>query len=76
MAVFLRIQYINITSKILIQTLVKKIRTETQRLMKFDDDNKPHFIMEPHLTIGSKLLPWQYEKGWLEYCHRDRKSVV
>ncbi len=62
--------YINITSKVPIQTLVKKIRTETQRLMKFDDDNKPHFIMEPHLTIASKLLPWQYEKGWLEYSHR------
>ena len=62
--------YINITSKVPIQTLVKKIRTETQRLMKFDDDNKPYFIMEPHLTIASKLLPWQYEKGWLEYSHR------
>ena len=62
--------YINITSKIPIQTLVKKIRTETQRLMKLDDDNKPHFIMEPHLTIARKLLPWQYEKGWLEYSHR------
>ena len=62
--------YINITSKIPIQILVKKIRTETQRLMKFDDDNKPHFIMEPHLTIASKLLPWEYEKGWLEYSHR------
>ena len=62
--------YINITSKVPIQTLVKKIRTETQRLMKFDEDNKPHFIMEPHLTIARKLLPWQYEKGWLEYSHR------
>ena len=62
--------YINITSKVSIQTLVKKIRTETQRLMKLDEDNKPHFIMEPHLTIARKLLPWQYEKGWLEYSHR------
>ena len=63
--------YINITSKVPIQTLVKKIRTETQRLMKLDDDNKPHFFMEPHLTIARKLLPWQYEKGWLEYSHRQ-----
>ena len=62
--------FINITSKVPIQTLVKKIRIETQRLMKFDEDNKPHFIMEPHLTIARKLLPWQYEKGWLEYSHR------
>jgi 2'-5' RNA ligase len=62
--------YINITSKLPIQDLVKQIRTETQRLMKLDADNKPHFILEPHLTIARKLEPWQYEKGWLEYSHR------
>jgi len=62
--------YINITSKVPVQSLVKQIRTETQRLMKLNEDNKPHFILEPHLTIARKLLPWQYEKGWLEYSHR------
>lgn len=62
--------YINITSKVPIQALVKSIRTETQRLMKFDDDHKPHFILEPHLTIARKLKPWQYEQGWLEYSHK------
>jgi len=62
--------YINITSKLPVQHLVKSIRTESQRLMKLNDDNKPHFIMEPHLTIGRKLKPWQYEKGWLEYSHK------
>ena len=62
--------YINITSKVPIQGLVKAIRTETQRLMKLDDDNKPHFILEPHLTIARKLKPWQYEQGWLEYSHK------
>ncbi|MGB4846085.1 MAG: 2'-5' RNA ligase family protein [Ferruginibacter sp.] len=62
--------YINITSKLPIQGLVKTIRSETQRLMKFDDDNKPHFIMEPHLTIARRLKPWQYEQGWLEYSHK------
>lgn len=62
--------YINVTSKVPIQALVKQVRAETQRLMKLDEDNKPHFIMEPHLTIARKLLPWQYEKGWLEYSHR------
>jgi len=59
--------YINITSKVPVQTLVKNIRAEAQRLMKLNDENKPHFIMEPHLTIARKLLPWQYEKGWLEF---------
>ena len=52
------------------QNLIKKIRAETQRLMKLNDDNKPHFIMEPHMTIARRLLPWQYEKGWLEYSHK------
>jgi 2'-5' RNA ligase len=63
--------YINITSKIPISNLVKQIRSETQRLMKLNDDNKPHFITEPHLTIARKLQPWQYEKGWLEYSHKQ-----
>lgn len=62
--------YINVTSKLQVQSLVKNIRTESQRLMKLNDDNKPHFIMEPHLTIARKLKPWQYEKGWLEYSHK------
>ena len=63
--------YINVTSKMPIQGLVKQIRAETQKLMKLDADNKPHFILEPHLTIARKLQPWQYEKGWLEYSHRQ-----
>lgn len=62
--------YINITSKIPIQDLVRQIRTESQRLMKLNDENKPHFIMEPHITIARRLQPWQYEKGWLEYSNR------
>ena len=62
--------YINVTSKVPIQNLVKQIRTEAQRLMKLNDDNKPHFIMEPHMTIARRLLPRQYEKGWLEYSHK------
>ncbi len=63
--------YINVTSKVPVQSLVKMIRTETQRLMKLNDDNKPHFILEPYLTIARKLQPWQYEKGWLEYSNKN-----
>ena len=62
--------YINVVSKLPIQSLVKEIRHDAQRLMKLNDDNKPHFILEPHLTIARKLQPWQYEKGWLEYSHK------
>lgn len=61
--------YIKITSKVPIQILVKTIRTEAQRLMKLNDENKPHFILEPHLNIAAKLKPWQYEKGWLEFSN-------
>jgi len=63
--------YINVTSKVPVQSLVKMIRTETQRLMKLNDDNKPHFILEPYLTIARKLQPWQHEKGWLEYSNKN-----
>ena len=61
---------INVNSKLPIQNLVKQIRKESQRLMKLNNDNKPHFISEPHFTIATKLKPWQYEKGWLEYSKK------
>jgi 2'-5' RNA ligase len=62
--------YIAVTSKVPVQHLVKEIRTDGQRLMKLNEDNKPHFILEPHMTIARKLMPWQYEKGWLEYSQK------
>lgn len=62
--------YINVTSKVPIQALVRKMRTEAQRLLKLNDEHKPLFMMEPHITIARKLKPWQYEKGWLEYSNR------
>lgn len=61
--------FINVTTKEPVRNLVKEMRP-FQQLMKLNNDNKPHFIDEPHLTIARKLLPWQYEKGWLEYSHR------
>ena len=63
--------YIDVVSKVPVQTLVKEVRKETQRLMRLNNDNKPHFILEPHLTIARKLQPWQYEKGWLEYSNKN-----
>jgi 2'-5' RNA ligase len=63
--------YINVTSKVPVHGLVKEVRSEAQRLMKLNDENKPHFILEPHLTIARKLKPWQYEKGWLEYSNKN-----
>jgi 2'-5' RNA ligase len=61
--------FINVITKGPIQNLVREVK-ESQRLMKLDNEHKPHFIDEPQMTIARKLLPWQYEKGWLEYSHR------
>lgn len=63
--------FINVVSRSGIQNLVKIVRTHLQGLMKLDKDNKPHFIMEPHITIARRLKPWQYEQGWLKYSHES-----
>jgi len=62
--------FIQVTSKLPIRNLVKEVR-EAQRLMKLDKEHKPHFIDEPNLLIARNLLPWQYEKGWLEYSNKS-----
>lgn len=61
--------FIEVISKNEVTPLVKKIREDAQRLIKLDNDNRPHFIMDANLTIARKLKPWQYENGWLEYSH-------
>jgi 2'-5' RNA ligase len=61
--------FINIESKLQIKNLIKAIRP-SQKLMTLNKENKPHFIDDPHVTIARRLLPWQYEKGWLEYGHK------
>jgi|SRR5882724_4238010 len=61
--------FISVISKLPVRELSKEVR-EVQALMKLDKDHKPHFIDEPYFTIASKLLPWQYEKGWLEYSQK------
>ncbi len=61
--------FINVATKVEIQKLVKTLH-EAQRLMK-SAEVKPHFITEPYIPIARKLLPWQYEKGFLEMSHRQ-----
>jgi 2'-5' RNA ligase len=61
--------FINVTTKVPVQNLVRQIR-ESQRLMKIDNDHKPYFNDDPYITVARKLLPWQYEQGWLDYSHR------
>jgi 2'-5' RNA ligase len=62
--------FINVTTKLAIQNLVKEIRS-TQQLMKLNNENKPHFIDEPHFTIAQSLKPWQYEGGWADFSQRS-----
>ena len=62
--------FINVVTKLPVQALVGELKT-MQRLMKVNNENKAHFIDDPHITIARKLKPWQYEQGWMEYSHRQ-----
>ena len=62
--------FINVVSKLPIMSIVKQLK-EAQRLMKADPEHDPHFITDPNITIGRRLLPWQYEQGWNEYNYRQ-----
>ena len=61
--------FINVATKQQVQNLVRELRS-AQRLMTLNKENKPHFIDDPYLAVARKLLPWQYEQGWLEYSNR------
>lgn len=61
--------FINVVSKIPVQQITRQLK-EAQRIMKLNQENKPHFIEEPHIGIARKLKPWQFEQGWLEFSNR------
>jgi 2'-5' RNA ligase len=61
--------YIQVKTQEPVKAIAKKLK-EAQSLMTINKDNKPHFLNEPHIAIARKLLPWQYEKGWLEYSNK------
>jgi 2'-5' RNA ligase len=58
---------IKVTSREPIRELTSEIRS-AQLLLKPDNDHKPYFTEDPHVSIASKLVPWQFEKAWLEYA--------
>jgi 2'-5' RNA ligase len=60
--------YIKVQTQEPVKAIAKKLRAG-QSLMTINKENKPHFLNEPHIAIARKLLPWQYEKGWLEYAN-------
>lgn len=57
--------FICVSSQARLATLVTSFRPMLADLT-IDKERKPHFIANPHITFARKLLPWQYEKGWLE----------
>ena len=61
--------FINVTSREPVRELLREIR-EAQRILKPDNEHKPYLTDDPQITVASKLLPWQYESGWLEYSNR------
>jgi 2'-5' RNA ligase len=61
--------FINVVSREPVRDLVREIR-EAQRILKTDNEHKPYLADDPQITLAGKLLPWQYESGWLEYSHR------
>ncbi len=69
--------WFNVSTKTQIIELVKSLRP-IQHLLKIDKERKPHFITEPYITLANKLLPWQYEKGWLEMSntHFSGKCIL
>jgi 2'-5' RNA ligase len=64
--------FINVTTKVPIQQIVKEMRS-FKRLMK-SPEKDPYFNEDPHITIARKLKPDQFEKSWLAYSHRNFKG--
>lgn len=61
--------HFQVESKKSVHELVKEFR-RLQEILKFKKELKPHFLDNPNITLASRLLPWQYEKAWLEFQHR------
>lgn len=60
--------YINLDTPVAIQMLVKNLKA-AQPLLK-TKEQKPHFMENFFIAIAKRLLPWQYEKSWLEFSRR------
>lgn len=65
--------YIHVETMNPIINLVKSLKP-AQAFLKYDKEHKPHFITTPHLSIAKKLLPWQFEKSWIELSNTHFKA--
>ena len=62
--------FIKVPTREPVKELMGSIK-EIQRLLRTDIDHKAYFLTDPVISIARKLKPWQYEKAWLEYSHRQ-----
>lgn len=62
--------FVNIPTREPVKKLIRSLK-DIQSILRTDKDHKAHFLQEPVITIARKLKPWQYEKAWLEYSHRE-----
>ncbi len=62
--------FINVPTSQPIKKLVQQIKP-WQKLLKLNDDYKPHFIDDPVFTIARQLKPWQYEAAWPEFKQKS-----
>ncbi len=60
--------YVDIQTKNGLKALLRRL-TAVRAQITPDKTHKPHFITDPYVSLARKLLPWQYEKGWLEMQH-------
>ena len=62
--------FIKVETRQPVQKLVSAVKTNG-RLLKLNNDHSPLFIDEPYFLIASRLKPWQYEEGRLEYSQKQ-----
>ena len=62
--------FIKIATREPLKKLMRSVR-DIQNILRTDKQHKAHFLQDPVISIARKLKPWQYEKAWLEYSHRQ-----
>ena len=62
--------FIHVPTREPVKELMQSVR-DIQRILRTDIDHKAYFLTDPVIAIARKLKPWQYEKAWLEYSHRQ-----
>ena len=64
--------HIQVETKTPLQKVVKHLKT-AQSLLR-TKEHKPHFLDDFFIAVAWQLLPWQYEKAWVEFSHKHFKG--